>query len=153
MITTNQEDMQVQILEYIKNHDLAVVSTVNEKHKPQAATVGYFFDEDNTFYFMTRTSTRKVANIKANPNVAIVVGTMMSPNTVQMEGEAQILNSGQDEFKALLVKFAGLKILYNGPFLKLEGIDFVIIKVKINWLRWLDYNNLTHKEEFFQLFP
>jgi hypothetical protein len=91
--------------------------------------------------------------LKSNPNLAIVVGTLPSTNTVQMEGKASILYSGDSEFKEFLVRLAGLKIIYRSPFLKIEGNDFVIVKTEINWLRWLDYNELTHKEEYFQLLP
>ena len=145
--------MRTQIMDFLTNHDLAVVSTVTSDHKPESATVGYYFDPENVdLYFVTRADSRKVKNLKTNPNLSVVVGTLPSTNTVQMEGKAQILYSGDSEFKEFLVRLAGLKILYKGPFLKIEGINFVIVKTKITWLRWLDYNELTHKEEYFQLF-
>lgn len=154
MITSNREEMKVQIEDYLKNHDLAVVATVTDNKHPEAATVGYFFDPENyNFYFITRENSRKTQNLISRPFVAAVVGTTAGPNTVQLEGEAEIYKSGSPEFKELLIKLAGLKILYSGPFLKLEGIEFVIVKVKISWLRWLDANDLTGKEEFFQFLP
>lgn len=57
MITYNREEMKVQIENYLKNHDLAVVATVNSDKKPEAATVGYIYENGN-FYFITRTKNR-----------------------------------------------------------------------------------------------
>jgi uncharacterized pyridoxamine 5'-phosphate oxidase family protein len=152
MITYDRDEMKVQIESFLKNHDLAVVSTVAHDKKPEAATVGYLYEND-IFYFITRANSRKAQNLEHNQRIAAVIGTTAGPNTVQLEGEAFVLKSGTREFNDLLVKFAGLKVLYYGPFLKMEGIDFVIVTVKVDWLRWLDVNDLTNKEEFYQLFP
>lgn len=152
MITYNREEMKIQIENYLKNHDLAVVATVNSDRKPEAATVGYIYENGN-LYFITRSNSRKAQNLMKNERIAAVIGTTAGPNTVQLEGVATVFRSGTKEFNDLLVKMAGLKILYHGPFLKMEGIDFVIVNVKIDWLRWLDVNDMTNKEEFFQLIP
>ncbi len=153
MISPIKADMQVQIVNFLRNHDLAVVATVSDHKIPEAATVGYYFDDDFNFYFLTRKESRKAQNLARNPNVAAVVGTTAGPNSVQLEGKAEVLQSGSEEYKKLLVKFAAIKVLYYGPFLKMAGIDFVIVKVEINWLRWLDINEMTDREEFYQLLP
>lgn len=153
MITYDKGEMRTQIVNFLKNHDLAVISTINSENKPEAATIGYFIDDDLSLYLITREDSRKAENIAGNPNVALVIGTTAGPNTVQIEGSAQILKSGDKEFADLLVKFAALKVLYYGPFLKMEGINFIICKVTISWLRFLDVNDATNKEEFYQLIP
>ena len=71
----NKEISKQEVLKFLKEKELAVVSTVSAAGKPEAATVIYFIDDDFSFYFITRRNTRKFENLQLNNNVALVVGT------------------------------------------------------------------------------
>ena len=83
--TMNKEMSKQEILKFLKEKELAVVSTVSAASKPESATVIYFIDDELNFYFVTRRNTRKFENLQLNNNVAIVVGTELMPVTVQIE--------------------------------------------------------------------
>lgn len=62
-----------------------MVATVNSDRKPEAATVGYIYENGN-LYFITRSNSRKAQNLMKNERIAAVIGTTAGPNTVQLEG-------------------------------------------------------------------
>lgn len=145
-------DFSEEILDFLKKNVLAVVSTVSSNNEPEAATVLYMIDDDLNFYFITRRDTRKVENLAINKNIAIVVGTELSPITIQANGEAELLDKKElPEFIGKLSKRKNVEELYYGPFLNIPGIDFAVFKVKLKWLRGLCLNSETKKEEFFQI--
>ncbi len=148
----NKEISKQDALKFLKEKQLAVVSTASSTGKPEAATVIYFIDDDFNFYFVTRRNTRKFENLQSNSNVAIVVGTELLPVTVQIGGTAELVSGGEGELlMAEIIKRPQIQSLYFGPFLQLKGIDFAAFKVKINWLRWLSVDPETGKEDYSQI--
>ena len=148
----NKEISKQEVLKFLKEKELAVVSTVSAASKPESATVIYFIDDEFNFYFITRRNTRKFENLQLNKNVALVVGTELMPITVQIEGTAELITGEKGE--ALVTEIAKrpqIQSLYFGPFLELKGIDFAAFKVKINWLRWLSIDPETGKEDYSQI--
>ncbi len=148
----NKEISKQEVLKFLKEKQLAVVSTASSAGKPEAATVIYFIDDDFNFYFVTRRNTRKFENLQSNSNVAIVVGTELLPVTVQIEGTAELVSGEDGELlMAEIIKRPQIQSLYFGPFLELKGIDFAAFKVKINWLRWLSVDPETGREDYSQI--
>jgi len=152
MISVNKEEIRNKVIGFLKNHELAVVATISD-NKPEAATVGFLTDEELNFFFMSKKTSRKIENLKTNSNIAIVIGTEKGSNTLQVEGDAKVFFDSDQEFAQVVTKISNIEPIYYGPLLKMGGTDFAIVKVKPNWIRWLDFNDLTGKEEFFQLIP
>ena len=68
---------------------VAVVSTVSPSGAPEAALVGFAASDELELVFDTLSTTRKVANLRANPRVAIVIGGWGEHEiTAQLEGLA-----------------------------------------------------------------
>lgn len=151
MKENDKEELKKRVLTFLMEHDLAVFATSSLNGQPEAATMGYIVDSDFSFSFLTKDNSRKVGNILSNPLVAIVVGTTSDKNTIQIEGQARILHSGEKEYENLMIQIAGMKSLYYSPLLRSADPNFVVIAVKTTWLRWLDLNTQTGEEEFFQL--
>lgn len=158
----DKEISKRNVLKFLKEKDLSVISTVSPTGKPESATVIYFIDDDLNFYFVTRHNTRKFRNLQSNKNVAIVVGVELKPVTVQIEGTAELVSDekGKSLLMAEIIKRPQIKSLYFGPFLELDKDpvfkldkdgDFAGYKVKINWLRWLSIDPETGREEYLQV--
>lgn len=146
-----------QAINFLKNNFLVVIATVSPEGKPEAATIHYFIDDHLNFCFITRRHTRKFINLQKNPNTAFVVGTILAPNTLQAEGIATFLEKKEDieKFVVDIKDRPELQNLYSGPifdptFPKVLGLDLVVIKVDINWMRWMTLNKDRH-EEYFQI--
>jgi len=138
---------------YLKEQTLAVIATTSSDAQPEAATVDYFMDDNWNIYVLTHKETRKVENIQKNNKVAVVVGTVLATHTAQIEGKARIIKPSDPEFSDLLLHFAGLKSLYASPLFKITGVDLVIIKITITWLRWLEINKESMREIYTVIIP
>lgn len=148
------EEIKTRAKDFLAKNKLCVVSTVSPDGAPHSAVCLYMADDDMNFYFVTRSQTRKVSNLRNNKNVALVIGTELAPFTIQAEGKAQELASADySEFMDRFQKREDLQVLYFGPFLKLEGADFVIFKITTEWLRYLEYNPQTGEEIYHQIIP
>lgn len=79
----------LEILAFLDAHNLCVLSTADDKGKPESAVVGFTVHDDFQIIVATSSETRKYANVMVNPQVAVVVwdGTQ----TLQYEGKAHVL--------------------------------------------------------------
>ena len=154
-MTTDKTELKKQALEFLKNKEVAVISTLSENNEPSVATILFSVDDDFNFYFITRRQTRKFKNLQINKTIAIVVGTELEPGTIQMQGEVQLLKGNEVEnfIGEMSKNKKDLLNLYSGPFLSISGIDFAIFKVKINWMRYLRLDLEEMKEEYHQIIP
>ena len=67
-------ELHADILRFMKSHRWAVEATATPGARPQAALVGFAVTPQLEVVFDTLTSTRKAANLRENPRVALVIG-------------------------------------------------------------------------------
>jgi pyridoxine/pyridoxamine 5'-phosphate oxidase len=120
------------LLLFLRCHRLAVVSTVRNG-APQAAVVGVAVMDNLDIIFDTLSTSRKHANIIADPRVALVIG-WDAEQTVQIEGIAD--RPSGDELAAC--KEAYFAVWPDGREReKWAGIAYV--RVRARWLRTSDF--------------
>jgi hypothetical protein len=120
-------------LEFARGERLAALSTVTVAGAPQAALMGVAISPDFEIVFDTLNSTRKYANLCANPRVALVIGCT-SEVSIQYEGIAQEL-SGDELERYLAIYFAAYP---DGPERRgWPGMTYFVIRPK--WIRHCDY--------------
>src|SRR5437016_5209207 len=90
--------------QFIAANRLAVLSTVTPAGASQSALVGVATTPDLEIIFDTVKTSRKYANLIANPRCSVVVGCI-GEATLQYEGEAREL-SGDDRERCLESYFA-----------------------------------------------
>ncbi len=80
------------LLAYMRGHRLAVVATVGRYGEPQAALVGVAVTDDFEIVFDTMDTSRKHANLTADPRAAV---TFSGPGerTLQIEGVARAVST------------------------------------------------------------
>ncbi len=87
MVFTPDEDS------FLREHRLAVVSTVRKDGGPQATPVYYLYDGDKLFISVTATR-KKTLNVKRDPRVAVTVLAEERPfKHVQVTGRAEITDA------------------------------------------------------------
>ena len=92
------------ILNFIKRHKIAVISTVNAKNKPESAVVEFGQTDNLELIFDTFSTYRKYKNIKRSPYVAFVIG-WDEDATVQYEGKAvELLGKDLEGYKKKFFK-------------------------------------------------
>lgn len=150
-------DLKEALHTFLRNNLIAVIATINNENKPEAAVIQCLVDANLCVYFVTRRHTRKFKNLQLNKWVAIVIGTELGTNTVQIEGEAKFVTEDLSQLDALTNR-KGMKDIYYGclcdsPFTKIEGTDFAVFKVQPDWLRWMTLDPKTGKEVYYQVIP
>ncbi len=127
--------MNVQeVFEFMNNQRLAVLATVTDSGRPQAALLGIAVTPQLEIIFDTVKSSRKYPNLKKNPRVAWVVGCTTEV-TVQYEGIAEEL-VGEELVKYKKIYFAAFP---DGPVREnWPGITYFVVRP--TWLRYCDYN-------------
>jgi len=127
---------KADLLTFLRGYRLAVQASVTHDGKPQAAVVGIVVTDDLEVVFDSVGSTRKVQNLRANANVALVIGGWGKGNEreVQYEGIA-------DEPRG--AELAPLQELYLAQFpdgherLTWPGLTY--IRCKPTWIRYSDW--------------
>ena len=77
------------VQDYLRTQLLCVIATVDQRGRPQAATVAFSENNKLELCIGTRSDTRKYANIKRTKQVALVIGVDISRKiSVQYEGVA-----------------------------------------------------------------
>lgn len=125
-----------RLLAFLRRSRLCVEASVSPSGAPQAAVVGFAVTETLEFIFDTLASTRKLANLRANPRTSLVVGWGEGDDerTVQLEGLA-------DEPAGL--ELARLTEVYYRVFpdgrARLGWPGLTYVRVRPTWLRYSDF--------------
>lgn len=122
-----------QILEFIKKHQIMVISTATANGQPEAAVVGFGETENFEIIFGTPTTSRKYRHIQTNPKVALVIG-WDEGMTVQYEGTVTELKAeDKDTIELYLTKVPQARLFAANP-------DQRFFKITPKWLRFTDTN-------------
>jgi hypothetical protein len=125
------------LLEFLRQHRLAVEASVSATGAPQAAVVGCAVTDRFEIVFDTLDSTRKVANVRQNRRVALVIGGLIAGDerTMQYEGVADE-PSGADLERLKQVYYG---VYPDGPS-RVSWPGLIYVRVRPTWIRYSDYN-------------
>ncbi|HZI40185.1 MAG TPA: pyridoxamine 5'-phosphate oxidase family protein [Gemmatimonadaceae bacterium] len=126
------------VLQFLREHRLAVQATASPRGDPQAAVVGYAVTDRLEMIFDTLASTRKAHNLRVNARVAFVVGGLKKADerTVQYEGIAD--EPSGEELEHLKQIYYG--VFPDGPS-RLSWPGLIYVRVRPTWIRYSDYNS------------
>ena len=126
-----------RLLEFLRQHRLAVQASVSATGGPQAAVVGYAVTDQFEIVFDTLDSTRKAANLRRNQRLALVIGGLVAGDerTVQYEGVADEPSGAELE----RLKSAYYGAYPDGPS-RLSWPGLMYVRVRPTWIRYSDYN-------------
>lgn len=131
-------DNKEKIFDFIKDHRLAVMSTVNSSALPEASAVGFSFKhvgDSFEIHIATYDSSRKYANLKRNPRVALVVGWEHG-KTAQIEGVAEEVTN-PEEIKE--IEWADLeKMPTVAKYISPDQVVF--FKISPVWMRYSNFS-------------
>ncbi|MFI5205339.1 MAG: pyridoxamine 5'-phosphate oxidase family protein [Candidatus Paceibacterales bacterium] len=142
MKISQEEALKIRILEFIKQHHIAAIATVNSYSLPEASIVGFAVRHDFTIHIATYDSSRKFLNLKRNPRVALVVGWEHG-KTVQIEGHAEQITD-PEEIKD--IEWTDLeKMPTVAKYIKPDRAVF--LKIIPKWLKYSDFSTEPWKIE------
>jgi general stress protein 26 len=120
---------------YLQQHRIAVLATVNDQGAPEAALVGVAVTDELDLVFDTLAATRKHANLRRCPRTAVVFS---GPGecTVQYEGEASLLDP---EAAASAPFLAAYYAAWPDGRARAAWPGLVYWRVRPRWARYADY--------------
>lgn len=122
-----------QLVEFVRRRGLAVVATRDPDGAPQAALVGIAATDRGELVFDTAAHSRKCANLRAFPQVAVVIG-WDDEVTLQCEGDADIvIGAARDRCLAAYLQ------QYSDGRQRAHDPDIVLVRIRLNWGRLSDY--------------
>lgn len=123
-----------EILDFIKQQRLAVISTVSAGGRPESAVIGFGESDNLQLIFGTYNSSRKYANLLAKPAVSFVIGWDRDI-TVQYEGTARELRGEEaDDYAARYQRKTPASRKYR------EHPENRYFLVDPKWVRYTDIN-------------
>ena len=136
--------MQPELLyDLIRKHKLAVISTTAANGDPQSALVGIAVSPDLHIAFDTVSSSRKYANLKADPRISLVVG-WDEEITVQYEGIA-VEAEGETLGQAKSLYFATWPDGIN----RQQRPGMTLFLITPTWIRYSDFSSGRIEETSF----
>lgn len=131
---------RAELLSFLREQRYAVEASVSAAGAPQAAVIGIVVTDEFEIVFDTLGTTRKMANLRANPKIALAIGSLEpdSARGVQYEGLADEPRGAE---LAHLVELYFAKFPDGRERLSWPGITHV--RVRPTWLRYSDYGRST----------
>jgi hypothetical protein len=120
---------------FIASKPYAVISTIAANGSPQSALVGIAVTPDLEIIFDTLSTTRKYANLLANPTCSLVIG-WDDEKTLQYEGTAFFppepdLSGYQELYFA---RWPECRVHQQWP-------DIAYVVIRPTWIRYSDFNH------------
>ncbi len=131
-----------EALDFLRRHELAVLSTVDRTGNVYGAVVYYAVNYRGSVYVLTRSETTKGRNIYAHNQVAVTVHEPGTMKTVQLQGTAEVETDQEtrSEMFALLVRARNYKEgVHAPPVTELAKGDFMIIRITPTAAKFHDY--------------
>lgn len=122
-----------ELLQFLRAQPWAVEATVTGQRAPQAAVIGVAVTDDLELVFDTLATSRKAANLRANPRIALVVG-WDDGRTAQIEGVA-------DEPVGAALQIAKDVYLRRFPdgHERAALADLTYFRIVPRWIRYSDF--------------
>jgi PPOX class probable F420-dependent enzyme len=136
---SKNEKLRGQALKFLQRHKTAALGTVSPDGAPHVAIVTCVVDDDFNIYFATKRGSRKLNNILKDSRVAVTVGgDPKVPSTIQMEGKATVIDDPQHFIVSYLSREMDITDASWWPLLKTHGVEYLFLKIKVEWARWLN---------------
>ena len=121
--------LQRDLIDYVRARGDAVVSTLGPDGEPQAAYLSITATDAGELVFDAKAGSRKVANLRRDPRIAVVVGGA-DGSTLQLQGVADFPTAAArercaDAYVVAFPQFAD----------SLRSDDVVVIRVVVDWSR------------------
>jgi general stress protein 26 len=131
--TPRSSESSERIFNFIKQHPVGVLATVNTDGGPHAAVIYFTIHNDFSITFATKSDTKKHSNLQNNGKTTLVVYDPESQTTVQIIGSAAEMLKARDReaaFKNMMKSSMHTSETGIPPLFKLEAGMFVAYRLQ-----------------------
>jgi PPOX class probable F420-dependent enzyme len=115
---------------FLKSSEICRLATASKDARPQVTPVMYAMD-GAAFVIAVDYGTRKLKNVKVNPNVALVVDRLRPTRAVTVEGTCQVHEKGAEYRRLLEVLMGRFEFYRKNPWGEGESPIFHITPKKV----------------------
>lgn len=141
-----QLSLSNEALTFLKEHDLAVLSTVDRTGNVHGAVVYYVLDQRNFIYVMTKSETEKGRDVYAHSQVAITVHEAGTLQTAQVQGMAAI-ETDQHIKDMVFTQIVQYRTYRNEkqlpPITKLHEGSYIVIRIRPTSIMYHDFAKMA----------
>ncbi len=128
--------------DFLRNHDVAVLSTTDRTGSVQGVTIYYLIGSDDKLYLMTKSDTAKAHAMLANHQVALTIFDANGAKTVQIQGYAEI--EADPATKQTVFDYLIKTRNYDGqqtapPVAQLDAGGFIAFRITPTTVQYSDY--------------
>ncbi len=131
-----------EVVEFLMAQKAGVLSTVSGD-QPHASYIYYVADEDMSIYFATPVNSQKHENIQVHNKVAFTVATINPPQTVQLEGSAEVVVD-ENTIKAVTANYYDIASSNKHSEIPITKLNLdnglVIYRINPRSMRWSDFS-------------
>ncbi len=130
--------------EFLANHELATLSTMDKNGNIDGAAVYYCSFDDGNLYILTKGGTQKMHNIYAHSQVALTIYDEQKLQTLQLQGIASVETDHimkQAVFNQIVKErdYEGKKLL--PPVTQIREESYTTIRIQPTSIKFRDFNN------------
>ncbi len=133
-------------LEFLRLHDVAVLSSVDRTGNVYGAVIYYLVDQLNRIYILTKSGTAKARNILSHSQVSLTIFEADKAQTLTLQGFAEI-ETDQKIKDFVFTEITKPRAYQNGtqlpPVTKLTEGAFTIIRITATSGKYTDYNQVN----------
>jgi len=129
--------------DFFRSHFIATIASVDLAGIPNQAVIYYGFAPDTPdIYFLTRTDSRKIYQLKQNPHISFLVTEISQMQTYEIFGGSQIL-SDRDQIDTW-IKILVSRVKHSPdprwlPVLQLPHSGLSVVKIKPDQWIWSEF--------------
>lgn len=133
-----------KVMNYIERNPMAALGTVNDDGTPHGAIVYLCGLSNQTVCFITKNLTQKYINLTERPTVSLTIGNDKDSSTLQVSGQAYIIDDPQVMDVAMKKMHAvhAMMAEWLPPLAKLRAGNYAIIGVKLTKARLGEFRGL-----------
>jgi len=118
---------------FLKSNEVCRLATASKDAKPQVTPVMYAMD-GAVFVIAVDYGTKKLKNVKVNPNVALVVDRLRPTRAVTVEGTCQVHERGAEYRRLLQLLMVRFEFYRKNPWGEGESPIFRVTPQKaVSW--------------------
>ena len=118
---------------FLKSNELCRLATASREGRPQVTPVMYALD-GNSFVIAVDYGTKKLKNIRENPNVALVVDKVRPTRAVTVEGTCEVHERGAEYRRLLDLLMAKFEFYRKNPWGEGESpILRIVVDKAVSW--------------------
>jgi PPOX class probable F420-dependent enzyme len=118
---------------FLKSNEVCRLATASKDAKPQVTPVMYAMDR-TAFVIAVDYGTKKLKNVRENPNVALVVDRLRPTRAVTVEGTCEVHERGAEYLRLLKLLMTRFEFYRKNPWGEGESPIFRIMPKKaVSW--------------------